>query len=392
MDRKIVNYIKNSLKQGYDTAAIRNALLKSGYNFKEIDEAMHAVHSKSSFPVISVMIVVGVAVVLVAVFVLIFVVSRQGVETEQPVQPASTKILELSLSKIMTTVRPGEDISFYLDLKNIGTALSYDIDLKYEVISIKDGSVALSVADKGIVGKIEKKVAIPSSVSLGNYILRVNVMYDGKELKDALPLKFYREADLPTCTDNKQNQGEEGVDCGGPCDACQIVVTCDDGNSCTLDEVKGGKCYHTTIRPCCGDGICDADEECSGDCGNVPDTNVWDQVDNAEELAGTDANAAVKECENIDNRYYKDDCYLKVAVAAKDDIYCKNVQEERQKDNCYRDVAVEVGDSSSCEKIDSEARRDSCYVKFMAQGDYSVCDKIANKYLKQNCESLAKLS
>jgi len=29
-----------------------------------------------------------------------------------------------------------------------------------------------------------------------------------------------------TCTDDLQNQGETGVDCGGPCDACQ---TCDDG-------------------------------------------------------------------------------------------------------------------------------------------------------------------
>ena len=28
-----------------------------------------------------------------------------------------------------------------------------------------------------------------------------------------------------TCTDGLQNQGETGVDCGGPCDACQ---TCDD--------------------------------------------------------------------------------------------------------------------------------------------------------------------
>ena len=29
-----------------------------------------------------------------------------------------------------------------------------------------------------------------------------------------------------TCTDGLQNQGETGVDCGGPCDACH---TCEDG-------------------------------------------------------------------------------------------------------------------------------------------------------------------
>jgi len=390
MDRKIANYVKKSLKHGYDAASIRNVLLKSGYNFKEIDEAIHAAHSKKEFPIVPLMIILGVVVVLVAVFVLLFVVLPKDVEIEQPI--TSTKLLGLSLSKIKTTVRPGEEIGFYLDISNLGTATSYDIDLSYEIISIKDGSVALSVADEGIIGKIEKKITVPDPIDLGNYILRVNMIYDGKELKDALPLKFYREAAVPTCTDNKQNQNEEGVDCGGPCDACQIVVSCDDGNQCTLDEVKGGKCYHTTIRPCCGDGICDSDEDCNEDCGGLLDTNIWDRIDGAEDLAETDINAAVKECENIENRYYKDECYLKIAVASEDDKYCKNIQEERQKDNCYRDVAVEVGDSSSCEKIDSEARRDSCYVKFMAKGDYSVCEKIGNKYLRQNCESLAKLN
>lgn len=29
-----------------------------------------------------------------------------------------------------------------------------------------------------------------------------------------------------TCTDGLQNQGETGVDCGGPCTACIACVTC----------------------------------------------------------------------------------------------------------------------------------------------------------------------
>jgi hypothetical protein len=45
----------------------------------------------------------------------------------------------------------------------------------------------------------------------------------------------------PSCTDTIQNQGEEGVDCGGPCDACP---TCDDGimNQDELAIDCGGSC------------------------------------------------------------------------------------------------------------------------------------------------------
>ena len=31
---------------------------------------------------------------------------------------------------------------------------------------------------------------------------------------------------LASCNDEIQNQGEDEIDCGGPCDACQ---TCEDG-------------------------------------------------------------------------------------------------------------------------------------------------------------------
>jgi hypothetical protein len=37
----------------------------------------------------------------------------------------------------------------------------------------------------------------------------------------AIDFFYFREA--PTCADNKKNQGEEGIDCGGPCEACDVV-------------------------------------------------------------------------------------------------------------------------------------------------------------------------
>src|SRR5690606_34810781 len=54
-----------------------------------------------------------------------------------------------------------------------------------------------------------------------------------------------------TCDDGVQNQGETGVDCGGPCPACP---TCDDGiqNQGETGVDCGGPC---PACPTCDDGI-----------------------------------------------------------------------------------------------------------------------------------------
>jgi len=72
---------------------------------------------------------------------------------------------------------------------------------------------------------------------------------------------------------------------------------------------------------CCGDGICDQDEDCGSDCGEATGTDVWETVDDAKETAKTDEAEAIRICANIDNRFYRDDCYLKVAIETKKDFY-----------------------------------------------------------------------
>jgi hypothetical protein len=66
----------------------------------------------------------------------------------------------------------------------------------------------------------------------------------------------------PTCSDGIQNQGETGVDCGGPCAACP---TCDDGiqNQGETDVDCGGPC---AACPTCDDGIQNQGET-GVDCG-----------------------------------------------------------------------------------------------------------------------------
>ena len=80
--------------------------------------------------------------------------------------------------------------------------------------------------------------------------------------------------DDPTCTDGLQNQGELGIDCGGPCPAiCGATATCTDGimNGDEEDIDCGGSCPDAcTTTATCTDGLMNGNEtgiDCGGpDC------------------------------------------------------------------------------------------------------------------------------
>jgi hypothetical protein len=77
----------------------------------------------------------------------------------------------------------------------------------------------------------------------------------------------------PTCTDGIQNQGETGVDCGGPCPAC--TGSCFDGiqNGLETGVDCGGTC---PACPTCFDGIRNQGEtgvDCGGPCALSCTTN-----------------------------------------------------------------------------------------------------------------------
>jgi len=71
----------------------------------------------------------------------------------------------------------------------------------------------------------------------------------------------------PTCDDGSQNQGEEGVDCGGPCPVACPEPTCDDGIQ--NQEEEGVDCGGPCAEPChCGvddyQGECNTTSQCKG--------------------------------------------------------------------------------------------------------------------------------
>ncbi len=96
----------------------------------------------------------------------------------------------------------------------------------------------------------------------------------------------------PTCSDGIQNQGETGVDCGGPCTAC---ASCNDGvqNQGETGVDCGGPC---TACPTCNDGIQNQDEtdvDCGGPCAACPTCN--DGIQNQGET-GVDCGGPCSPC------------------------------------------------------------------------------------------------
>ncbi len=74
-----------------------------------------------------------------------------------------------------------------------------------------------------------------------------------------------------SCSDGMQNQGETGVDCGGPCAACTQAASCFDGmqNQGETGVDCGGPCAACTQAASCSDGMQNQGEtgvDCGGPC------------------------------------------------------------------------------------------------------------------------------
>ncbi len=71
---------------------------------------------------------------------------------------------------------------------------------------------------------------------------------------------------------------------------------------------------------------------------------------------------------------------------------CDSLLELRDRDKCFEKIAENSNNPSLCSNIQSNSKRDTCYMNFAIEGDYSVCSKVENQYLKKSCDNLAALN
>ena len=188
--------------------------------------------------------------------------------------------------------------------------------------------------------------------------------------------------------------------------ANRCPVNCDDEDKCTNDycsSTTNYECRHDKKYPCCGNGICEDGENyenCIADCeapaGGEMDTfagkTISEKLEIIKDIAKRDKEEALKYCSEIEQAMFGYQCFTNVGVVSGDKGVCLNIADDSWRDSCYREIASETKNSDICADITKESKRDQCYMDFVTDGDYTVCDKLINKYLKQSCESLKKLS
>lgn len=355
--KSVVDYIKAQLQRGYDISTIRSVMLRYGYTNKDIDSAINEIYH----PTIRHEIHLSRTTVLVVIFIF---ASLFGAALFFYYNPSKTqsKLLDLNLEPITTTVNPGSSIVFLKELRNLGSSRRYDVIVKHEIIDTKTLKAITEKTETRAIetfGSTQTTILIPEDAEAGNYLLRTIVEYDNKKAVATLPVKIVK------VTENETKEK---------------ILECNDNNLCTDDIIENGVCINKPIAGC---------QEIS----KPPLTTSTETLEEIKELAKRDPSKALQQCNKIEVPDLKDTCIANIGEVQRNKDYCRQIVNIRIKDLCYSNIAKSINDNSLCEEISIDSRKDSCYMTFVLDNkDYSVCNKITNKHLRQSCESLRQLN
>jgi hypothetical protein len=369
VDQRLLDYIKKQLAAGYKPDAVRNYLVNYGYNAADIDEAMRAAGAPGAKPAagkkIPLVPIIGgmLAVLVIAVFFIIFLT---GEKEEAVIKEAKALNVELTVTMISSNIRQGDDARFSIILAN-KDGKTRDIGLIYQVVD-KEGAAINQKEDFVSVTHLyfgEKNIEVADDAKPGKYSLAVTGHFDGEEVK-----KTFEFGVLAASAISKIIGGAEAEETKCP-------ASCDDDDPCTDDQCSAAtnyQCAHFAVVPCCGNLRCESYENydnCPTDCtptrpAAAGEITLGEITENAKNYAATSLEQA--------------------------DSYCKSLPEFSQRDSCFFIVANTAKQSSFCTPIFSELKRDNCYSDFALNGDFTVCDKMTNKYMKESCQDLEYVS
>jgi len=383
----LVKYIREQIRAGYDIDTIKKYLLKYGYGAGQVNEALqfaypptevkHVVHFSKTTIALVVAVVFTIALVVGAVFYF---------------SGGKSQLLDVRISRIDSSVEEDGILYFTVEISNLGKAARYDVPLRYEIYDLRDNLIKFEEETLALETRATSSVDIElSGVGAGNYYLKITASYEGGSAKATSSFSIVGKGEDP---------GEEP---SVPVKRCPSK--CDDNNKCTNDycgEETNYECRYDKVFPCCGNGICENGEDyksCLEDCeaprsegGDIFEgKSVFEIIEIVEGIAKRDKKEAIEHCNSIEQTVYKYRCFTAAAIGAEDENVCENIEDDTSRDGCYKDTAEGTKSSSVCDKIVKDSKRDQCYMSFVTKGDYTNCDKLVNKYLKQSCESLKKL-
>lgn len=361
-EKSLVKYVRSLLQKGYDVSAIRDVMLKYGYSNDEINEAVN-----SSFkPTIRHEIHLSRTTILITLFIFISSIGTALFFYYNAPPETQTKLLDLNLEPVKTSVEPGDDVIFIKELSNLGSSKRYDVVIKQEIIEQGTSRILTQKIETRAIetfGSTQTKILIPEDAKPGDYILRAIIEYDNKRAVATLPVNLIAHAKKGEL---KKEEPKE-------------IAECNDNNPCTEDAIEDNICVNKPTANC--------------QKAELPQLISTENLEEIKELAKLNPGKALQQCSQIEVPDLRDTCTANIGEVQKSSRYCSQIGDERIKDQCYSNIAKAINDNSLCEKISMDSRKDSCYMTFVLDNkDYSVCDKITNKHLRNSCESLRQLN
>ena len=369
--KEVEEYIHKLLAQGYPPNAIRAQLIAYGYPPAQIDVALREV------TVTRVHHVLEFSPKVLFVILLVLGLLGGGIFAILQIATPTQALLDMSVQPTTTELTPGGTLVFVKEIINLGGKRRFDVQLTHQIRSLETNEILTTRKETVAVetrASSPTQIPLPKTILPGDYTLTTLAEYDSKRAEASFRFKVLGErAIVSTCRDKQKNQGEEGVDCGGPCPECpepeelqlgECPGGCNDFDSCTGDSCLRGRCVHDLIAPCCGNFVCEAGETslgCPDDCAITAVTKKPDELlADATAQAAQNPERAAKICSTILLQDYADRCYGQVAQAAKTALFCTQIQDTEIRDGCYLGYAQATDDYSICAQLQNRLYRTSC--------------------------------
>ncbi len=374
VNQTLVKYIKKQIKAGYSVNTIKYYLTKHGYNTQTVNDAINSIYSPEVKHVvhhISKTTIVSLAAVTV---ILLLIASGIYFYLAKPSQPS--QLLDLRTSLLKDNIEEGDKLEFNIELSNLGKSKRYDVFLRHEIIGtdiFKQETIAVETSTSKT-----SHIQLPSELTPKRYTLKTIASYGDKKAFSTFGFNVIKEGEEITtkCTENWDCTQWQPETCPA---TEQQTRTCNDLNNCQTTLYKPETTRTCTYIP---------DQEPTQQPTDFSGRTIWEKLDIIKEIANTNPTQALNDCATFEIESHRDECYFNVAETTKSDVICKRIISERTKDKCFSNVAKLISDNTICEKITKQTRKDSCYMNFVNNGDYSICDKIDNSYLKEACIAL----
>lgn len=308
-------YINSQIALGFKPDIIKNSLRQSGYPEDLINSAFGAsnitVKHEIHFPLKTIIILVLLISIPLTVYFL-----------WNPNKP----LLDVSISANSQEYVAGQDITYNIELINMGKSKRFDANIRYTIVDssgkiLKSYSETLAVETKTT---SSGKIAIPRTLLPGRYNLNVVVIY-GNNQKAESSYEFEIVERLSLNNNNNINNNN--------------VNTNQNTNNQNIDT----------------SGLS------SGSRGNV--RTFGEAMLLIKQQSLSNPQAAFNTCLKFNNI--------------------------NQKDICISDIAYTSNKVNFCEQISDIVKRDNCYLSFVLSGNTQICNKISNTELKQYCEQMS---